>query len=200
VTPRAWTFAAPPALAGLPADEAAGVAAVFRGDAPKGTVYRVRTFGLVRGGEAVRACAASASAGPAPAGLGDLEEGIRGAEAGCWEEVRRRLRGWRQACLDDTLELAAVGLYTDFFGEFGDAARRDDPDRAAAFAEKLLGVMEQGFGLTAFRPKSYLDFPDGWMERASRRGMVSGRVTRVLRPGLKDAAGDLRVPALVEVE
>jgi hypothetical protein len=61
-------------------------------------------------------------------------------------------------------------------------------------------VLRQNWKLYPFYPVAYQDHPDGWLQRAPGRNMVTGRVRRVLRPGLQDEDGHLRLPALVEVE
>ncbi len=78
--------------------------------------------------------------------------------------------------------------------------RETAPERAARFADQLAAILAQELGIKTFLPKQFQDCPNGWLELAPGRGVVTGRVRRVLRPGLQDSQGRLRVPALVDVE
>ena len=108
--------------------------------------------------------------------------------------------GRREAALKGALESAAVQFYVDFWGPDGDSWRQRDPARAGQFAERLAFFLEKELRLSSFAPARYQDFPPDWLEVRAERGMVTGRVRRVLRPGLQDERGRLRVPAMVQVE
>ncbi len=58
----------------------------------------------------------------------------------------------------------------------------------------------ENFGLTPFYPSSFQDRPAGWVQPADGTRMTTGRVREVLRPGLADRDGELRVPSRVTVE
>jgi hypothetical protein len=200
ILPRSWSFARPPRREQLAPEEFAGASLIFRPNDTKGSVFRVRNFGIARGGSVMRGCIVSVSVGPAPAGFAELEGLVREASHPTETALQQRLRGWREAALNGTLDVVAVQLYVDFWGSLGDPLRQQVPERAARIAEGLAIVLGKGLGLRTFNPARYQDYAPGWLELASDRGVVSGRVRRVLRPGLQDDEGRLRVPAVVEVE
>ena len=197
ILPRGWRFAGSPSYADLRDDEKT-CAAVFRSDDPRGTIYRVRTFGLKQGDEVVRPCTMAVSAGPLPFGFRELENLVK--DDAHEAALRDRLKAWRDAGLAGTLELTVVQFYVDFWAVLGDGLRRRDPDRAREFGQKLTELLQHDFRLFPFLPVAFQDFPDGWVQRTPGRQMETGLVRRVVRPGLQDDQNHLRVPALVEVE
>jgi hypothetical protein len=199
ILPRGWQFSKPLEHGELLADERV-CAYFFRPDEKRGCVYRVRTFGLKQGDRTLRDCAVSVSAGAAPAGLQELEEVIKVAVDHGEEVLIDRLRGWREAAFQGTLDLVVVQFFVDFWGGLGAELREQHSDLAQDFSMKLFELLKLEFKLYPFFPAAYQDYPDGWMQRASGRSMVTGRVRRIVRPGLQDEHGQLRVPALVEVE
>jgi hypothetical protein len=128
-------------------------------------------------------------------GFVDLE-----AAASVAPPLAARLKQWYEAALDNTLETAAVQTYVDWWGELGEEWRERDPDQAAMIADRLQYVLQHGYKLFPFSPATFQEYPDGWVQRAAGNAMVTGRVRRVIRPGLHDDQNHLRVPALVEVE
>lgn len=135
---------------------------------------------------------------PAPEIEGYAEFEEQASLAG--QPLAERLRQWREAALDGALETTAVQFYVDWWGDLGEELRQHDAALAGQIATRLLFVLQHGFKLFAFSPAAYQDYPDGWVQRVGSRAMVSGRVRRVVRPGLHDDQDHLRVPALVEVE
>lgn len=135
---------------------------------------------------------------PAPDIDGYAELESQAAAAGHY--LAERLRQWREAALHGTLETTAVQFHVDWWGELGEELRQRDAELAAQIANRLQFVLQHGFKLFAFSPAAYQDYPDGWVQRVGGRAMVTGRVRRVIRPGLHDDQDHLRVPALVEVE
>lgn len=199
VLPRSWSFAKRMQFGELLDDERQ-CGYFFRQDEERGSVYRVRCFGLRQGERLLRECAVSVSAGPPPAGLQPLEEVIKVAADHGEEVLLERLRGWREAAFQGTLDLVIVQFYVDFWGEMGEELRQQHPDLAQEFSMRLFDLLKLELKLYPFYPVAYQDHPDGWLQRVSGRAMISGRVRRVVRPGLLDEHGQLRVPALVEVE
>src|SRR5207249_4140575 len=108
-------------------------------------------------------------------------------------------RALRPAGAGGYLELAAVDLFTRFWDHVQPVWANTDPASAETFAEGLRVMLREAFGLEAFAPLNYRDHPSGWVNVPPGTRMTSGRVTRVLRPGLA-SGGVLRVPARVEAE
>lgn len=199
ILPRAWNFAGKLQYAELHDDER-NCAFFFRADENAGSVYRVRSFGLKQGERLLSECALSVAAGPAPAGMQELDEVIKVAVDHGEEVLVARLRGWREAAFHGALDIVIVQFFVDYWGELGEELRQQHPELAHEFSLRLFDLLKLEFKLFPFFPVAYQDHPDGWLQRATGRSMVTGRVRRVVRPGLQDENGLLRVPALVEVE
>jgi hypothetical protein len=114
--------------------------------------------------------------------------------------IHERISAFPDAAVNGTLGVVAVQFFVDFWAELGEPWRQHEPESAAGFAERLCCFLQHALGLFTFASATYQEFPDGWLQRIGARGMVTGRVRRVVRPGLQDAQNQLRVPALVEVE
>jgi len=198
--PAGWTFQRPLLWSDLQLEEK-DLSLVFRGHIPRGIVFRVKAFGLRRrSGKAIRECAVYVSAGPSPAGFGELYRLVEQPSGAGEEGLRERLRAWPAACLHGALDVVAVRLFVDFWGALGDEMRMQRGDEARRFGEQLSLLLQQELRLETFHPESYQDYPDGWLLLDSDHGAVTGKVRTVIRPGLKDEEGNLRVPALVEVD
>lgn len=201
VLPRRWSFAAPPTRDQLAPEELTEATARFLTRDSRGTVSRVHAFGLARkSGEILRPCRVLLSAGPPPVGFAELEALVKTPAHPVEVKLQECLRGWREAVLGGTLEVVAVKLFVDFWGPLGEPLREAASERAQRFADQLAAVLAGELRLRTFIPKRYQDCPPGWLELVPGRGVVTGRVHRVLRPGLQDSEGRLRVPALVDVE
>ncbi|HLW65983.1 MAG TPA: hypothetical protein VKS79_11800 [Gemmataceae bacterium] len=168
--------------------------------APPGSVIRVTRFGLAQGDEVLCECELAVSAGPEPAGYADLADLLTHRTPIGGNAFRERLQAWPEAAMAGTLEMTAVQMFVDFWGALGESLRNRNREAAQEFSSRLTDVLRQNWRLYPFYPAAYQDHPDGWLQRAPGRNMVTGRVRRVLRPGLQDEEGHLRVPALVEVE
>jgi hypothetical protein len=194
--PREWSSASPPALDAL-RSEGVEIAAVFRPDEPAGTLVRLKTLGIVHHGELIRPAAVTVSAGPAPPGFAELEELVADTDDPASRHLQERLLGWRDASLNGSLESEAVALFVEFW----DRHRAElDPILATAFADRLANILREALGLSPFFPASFNDHPTGWIEPADGGRMTTGRVREVLRPGLVDRGGELRVPARAVME
>lgn len=197
VLPADWSYAGGGAAPA--AGEGLAVRAVFRRDTPAGQAVRVKRFGLVAAGRVVTPGEVVVSAGPPPHGLTDLEALAAAAPGPAAAELGAAFQGLRPAGAGGYLELAALDLYTRFWDGVRPAWEAADPAGADRFGRGLGVLMAEGFGLAGFAPANFRDHPDGWVLVPPGTRMTTGRVTRVLRPGLT-AAGELRVPARVEAE
>ncbi|MCZ2342997.1 MAG: hypothetical protein LC104_14585, partial [Bacteroidales bacterium] len=115
------------------------------------------------------------------------------------ETLRERLKSWRTASLTGVFESTAVDTFVAFWDEMSPAFQDEHPGQFGVIAEKFAQIMQASLGYTLLEPHNFLEHPDGWIQIAEGR-LTSGRVRRVLRPGLSDTAGKLRIPARVEVE
>jgi hypothetical protein len=165
--------------------------------APAGTRLGAGRVGFRCGDEVFREAVAEVSLGPLPPGLAELEQAAVGLPAG---ELRERVGGLRAAAEGHYLREAVLRLYTDFWGEAGGTARQLNPTATAAVGERLTAILAEAFALHPFHPANVHDLPSGWITVAAGSRVMTGVVTRVLRPGLQDDHGQLRIPAVVEVE
>lgn len=198
IQPAEWTFAAGGAA---PAPDAAGLdrKPVFRRDVPLGRIAKVKRFGLVGSDGVVRAGEIVISAGLAPPGLVELEAAAESLEGREGDELREAFRGLRAAGAEGYLELALTDLFTRFWDRAYPVWSAAAPDVAEDFAERLRALLQVQFSLDVVHPANYRDHPSGWVSVPPGTRMTSGRVVRVLRPGLA-SGGELRVPARVEAE
>ena len=165
--------------------------------APVGTVLGGNRVGFRTAETVFRPAVVEVSLGQAPAGFSELEQAGEGLPS-C--ELRRLVAELRAAAEGSYLREAALQLYTDFWGDAGVNARATDADATAEVGERLNTLLADAYGLRPFHPVNVHDFPSGWITVAAGSRVMTGVVTRVLRPGLQDDHGHLRIPAVVEVE
>lgn len=166
--------------------------------APTGTVLGGNRAGFRTADEVFRPAVVEVSLGQAPAGFAELEQAGGKLPPAC--ELRRLVVGLRAAAEGSYLREAVLQLYSDFWGDAGVNARAIDPDATAEVGDRLNTLLADAFGLRSFHPVNVHDFPSGWITVAAGSRVMTGVVTRVLRPGLQDDYGHLRIPAVVEVE
>jgi hypothetical protein len=130
--------------------------------------------------EALRARLAASQWAPAAALLAELEE---------WP--RKRFAG------ADLLRFEAEHLFSAFWDAAGTPPRLPEVDQTAAILERLL---RDEFGLETFVPTSLGDFDSDWIRICGRGGAKTGRVARVIRPGLRCPGQGLCFQAWVDVE
>jgi len=94
-------------------------------------------------------------------------------------------------------EVAILQFYVDLWDTYKKEA---DPQAFEDIAEFVVEKIKKFFGLVPFFPTSYLDYQEGWIIRPPGTRMTTGRVREVLRPGLQDNQGNLRIPAVCRVE
>ncbi len=197
----------PPGWQVLPAaDTAVGGAAaggavlvpVFRTAEPVGAFVRVRQFGLATGDEILRPAQVVVSAGRPPTGVGELDALAGSAPGAGGEALRSMLADLRPAALAGNIQrglVAVFSAYWDAAAEWGLV----DPAGADRFREVLPDCMAAG-NLSVFTPGGAFDHPVGWVEVSPTCRLVTGRITRVVCPGLLGEGGRLWRPARVEAE
>jgi hypothetical protein len=138
------------------------------------------------------------SLGPPPAGFAELERAGQGLPRG--GELRAKVAGLRAAAEGNYLREAILRLYSDFWGDAGAAAKAADPRAAAEVGERLGVVLSEAYGLHPFFPTIVHDVPSGWIDVTPGSRVLSGVVSRLIRPGLQDHYGNLCLPAVAEVD
>lgn len=196
--PANWSFSASPTVDTLDTD-GVELVPVYKQDLPKGVPVRVKVLGVATGETILRPAIVPLSAGPVPNGLAELEDELHDLNGPIVDTLRGQLLSWRAASLKGIFESAAVDTFVHFWDELSQPLREEQPERVDAITRNLALVMTASLGYTLLEPTHFLDCPEGWVQIAEGR-LTSGRVRRVLRPGLSDADRKLRTPAVVEVE
>jgi hypothetical protein len=199
ILPRHWSRGAVLRREDLAADETEG-AVVFFDARPAGEVVAVVRLGL--SGQGVREqSGVRISGGPAPEGYPELVK-LAAAGGAPAADFLTKLRSWPASRLEaeDHLDIEAVDLFVAFHDPAGDPWRAADPGAAQAFGQAIGRILESAFGLVLFSPRSMQEHPPSWLDVRNSDAVVSGRVRRVLRPGLKYPDGRLRIPAIVTLE
>ncbi len=172
---------------------------IFKRDSPAGKVLRVRTYGLQGPAGLIRSAEIVTSAGPPPNGLTELEAAASQVPGEVGEELRNAFRGLRVAGAEGYLEAAVVDLFVLFWERVRPMWIDIDPALAGTFGDDLVSLLRDTFALYPFSPANYRDYPSDWVTVPPGTRMSTGRVKRVLRPGLT-SSGTLRLPACVEAE
>lgn len=104
---------------------------------------------------------------------------------------------YREARQSPAPDVAIPQFYVDLWDTHRENA---DPQAFKEISEFVAGKIKKFFGLSQFFPTNYLDYQDGWVLRPPGSRMTTGRVREILRPGLQDDQGNLRIPAVCRVE
>lgn len=161
----------------------------------RGLVAGGKGFALVSGDQVFRSAEVHISIGEVPPGLVALE--TVGTRLPPDDRVREGIEGLRKAIAGEFLGEAAVELYVEFWR---DPDHVTDKALTAELSERLIAFLGAALGFEPFYPKSLNEFPNGWMHFPPGGRSFAGTVRRVHRPGLRDRDGNLRVPALVELD
>jgi len=199
ILPKPWSFRSPSTPDELQAN-GVSFAVVYRTEEPLGEVIRVKTFGISQHDRIVRPAAVSVSCGVAPIGLTELEELLTEETHSAVQQLAAQLRDWRGASLAGRLESVAVEAFVLYWDRLREPWSAESPDVAAGFGERLSAFLVENFGLTPFYPTMFQEHATGWVQLIDGVRMTTGRVREVVRPGLADRDGELRVPARVSVE
>lgn|GEM_PF-4102350 len=195
IIPEQWSFADPVRIHAPHVIEKP----VFRNAPAAGRIVRIKRFGLAAGDLMVREAELIISAGPPPPGLTDLEDAAERIPDPAGESLRERFAGLRSASLEGFLELALTDLYTHFWDRVFPDWRVGDSEAARAFGGGLGAMVCESLGLTVYTPQHVSERPEGWVMIPPGTRISTGRVERVLRPGLH-RDGVLHVPARATVE
>lgn len=138
------------------------------------------------------------SLGPKPEALIQLEASANGLPAD--HPLRVGVEGLTAAAAQHYLLEAAVKLFTDYWDEAGRMLRSQRPSTADELSVRLEHYLADSLGLVSFRPTTLRSYADGWTKALPGSRLMTGRVLRLVRPGLQDQRGNLIVQAIAEVE
>ncbi len=88
----------------------------------------------------------------------------------------------------------------ELFSIYWDQAHANRGEPARLFGEEIGRFLRSALKLEIFTPRNLHDHKPGWVTPTSGSRLVTGVVRRVFRPGLVDEAGELRIPALAEID
>ena len=212
VLPRIWSFADPPRAVDVPADEVLPIGMPTRFDTGQGVAgcLVLTAFGLTGGPGGDRPARGVVSAGPPPQGFeafrAELDETRSGPptptpeSAAALESLAAGLAAWPTAAARGYLEADALDTFLKFYATLGVGYRAEAPAQYQKLAAALVTLMNEGFGQVTFEPRTHREFAEGWIEPRNPPPYQTGRVRRVLRPGLRSRTGELTSPAQVKVE
>jgi hypothetical protein len=106
--------------------------------------------------------------------------------------------GWPQRAVEGELAAGMASFFKEFWRRLGDDLRRRAPEEFHKL-EALLDETLEANGLTAFYPESIRDWDSSWLTFKRHEGLLTGRVSNVLQPGLREDKR-LWLKAIVEVE
>ena len=196
VTPVDYSFNAP----NIPDEISGDLNVVF---APRSDVgdALIASFGIAGpGGEEIEKAVYAVSAGPAPESYDELVEFIESDDHLRETSLRDLIRRWPSKRLKSvrSLQNAIKGEFFDLFFETMDSLSDDNLRSRAesAFAD----ILKSELSAFLFTPSTISEFEDDWIKPVNKSTEMSGKIKKVLKPGLRDGRGALITPAIVELE
>jgi hypothetical protein len=125
-----------------------------------------------------------------------LLEGVGPDAAGLRQSLERlpEARGagyWHEALME---------LYVETWGDLGARWRAGDPPAFGRFTDAVAELLRNELQFEIFAPVAVHDVREGWLIATPGCRPMTGLVRKLHRPGLVDAAGHMRIPAIAEVE
>lgn len=204
IVPERWSFSSQATADVLPSDMLTDPQ--FDGQASRGRLVLTQ-FGLFRraptlSAESIAECKAHLSAGSAPSQYDDFRRRVLAVAARISDvkPLSDSLATWPKFAIEGNLEYAAQQLYVEFWKLLGGAFAAANAAEFLELRERLDAFLETDFGLLVFYPRSCHDHPERWLTIVSSQRIVTGRVTRIVRPGMTDRRNAIRFPAIVEVD
>ena len=96
-------------------------------------------------------------------------------------------------------------LHNAIKGEFFDGLFKatdslDDAAKAAQIQEIFAEILKSELSAFLFSPTRIGEVEDGWWKPVNRSETMSGKIKKVIKPGLRDNKGLLIAPAVVELD
>ena len=161
---------------------------------PVGTSIGPGRWGYLRGDAIFKRAIRTVSAGPTPAGFDALQRSVQHWPAD--HPYRAGVAKLPDAIGGGYLLESALELFTDYWDQAH--ANRGEPGRL--YGEELGRFLHSALKLETFAPRNWHDHREGWVTPSSGSRLVTGVVRRLFRPGLVDDQGELRIPALAEID
>jgi hypothetical protein len=199
ILPRSWSFKEALTLDTVPASDETTLTPVFT-DSPPRTLVGITALGLGRGNQVLTPGRVLVSAGPVSAHFYTLWQLAGRPDSSQENPLRGQLAAWPGVWLDgpEAARFTAVEFFVRFW-EQQPKLLKSNRERAGQLARALESLLAEEFQLETFSPTSAQGYPVEWLEYRPAHAL-RGPIKKVLRPGLKTAAGELKVPAVVEGE
>jgi hypothetical protein len=166
---------------------------------------RLRSFGLRKAtGEVIRPAVVELSAGAAPPLYEDVRAALHALPDHQGVTLAEAMTAWATTGAEADLKYPAMKLWSDFWTGLGHSFRESRREAFERVEGLLRAMLEDGFDLVAFYPESVRQYDTEWIETTRGSANATGRVRRVVRPGLHSRPSrgkpDLYLPAIVEAE
>jgi len=161
----------------------------------------IASFGITGpGGDEIEKAIYNVSAGPSPDSYYELVELIESDDHLRETSLRNLIRRWPSKRLKSarSLQNAIKGEFFDLFFEAIDSLS-DDKLRSqvqSAFAD----ILKSELSAFLFIPSTISEVEDDWIKSVNKSETMSGKIRKVIKPGLRDSRGALITPAIVELE
>ena len=108
--------------------------------------------------------------------------------------------GWPAQGLKSERALANA-IKGDFFEELFNALEALGSDERAVELQKTFAeILKSELSAFLFSPTRIGDVDEGWLKPVNRSETMSGKIKKVIKPGLRDNKGMLIAPAVVELD
>jgi len=201
IRPLRWSFASPPTAEELALEEPPMLPAPsFTAETDVGSIELQELGWSGEDGTLLHAPRLIYSVGRAPTHYEELRAHL--ASVPSWPGAPRllsELDKWpqRQVESSDSLRFSAEHFFDRFWEAVGD---RPLPPEVQDCADMLSRLLRENLGSDIFLPSSTKDYRREWVKVRNRGPFNTGRVTRIIRPGLCRSADSLIFPAVVDVE
>jgi len=200
IEPEFWTFTGTWDVSALVPEEYDAASFQFDSRSPRGRILHIRRFGWRTPHDPGRRAIPVVSLGEPMADILDCFRLGIAATLPELEPMKAALRRWSRCILDGTLPDELIRFYSELHDQYEPSWRAADESGFEKFRNSLLEVLNQRAGIVAFYPQKRGEFPGYWMTLVGNSTSQTGRVRRVIQPGLLDAERRLITPARVEVE
>ena len=182
----------------LPPSAAEQLPAVFRDDVTVGRAL-VTQFGVLdRDGKEIIVMACEVSAGPAPVGYDQLIGKLESIDE--LKHLVDLASGWPAQRLKSERALKNA-IKGEFFDElFKSLEALGGDERAVELQKTFAEILKSELSAFLFSPTRIGDVDEGWLKPVNRSETMSGKIKKVIKPGLRDNKGLLIAPAVVELD
>ncbi len=168
---------------------------------PVGRLLGVERFSWGRGdGSPGRPGRVGVSVGPKVPWVYACYNAAKAANLPALDPMLARISTWLKHLLRGTFDDELKDFYLAAHDDLGAPWRAADEAGFERFRDHLHEALAERRGYAPFSPSRRDEYPWNWVVTVGAAASETGRVRRVVRPGLQDAQGRLICPAVVEVD